>query len=68
MPKRFRGVAIGSLIADALVGRGHEVRHILFAQRADPHVLNAGAVIGANGSITYPGTGETQPSLFASPD
>lgn len=46
-----------SLIADALVARGVEVRHILGRERAEPHVLTAGAhVDGAR--VTYPGAGD----------
>ena len=48
-----------SLISDALVARGVEVRHILGPERAEPHVLTAGArVEGAR--VVYPG----EPDLF----
>jgi uncharacterized protein (DUF488 family) len=54
------------LIADALVARGHEVHHILSLARADTHELSAGAVRGAQGNLTYPGTTGIQPTLFES--
>jgi len=48
-----------SLISDALVARGVEVRHILTPERAEPHALTAGARIdGAR--VIYPG----EPDLF----
>jgi uncharacterized protein (DUF488 family) len=56
------------LIADALVARGHEVRHILSLTRADLHELSPAAVADAHGSLTYPGTTGIQPSLFESRD
>jgi uncharacterized protein (DUF488 family) len=46
-----------SLISDALVARGVEVRHIVDARRAEPHVLTGGARIQA-GRVTYPGQAE----------
>jgi uncharacterized protein (DUF488 family) len=54
------------LIADVLVARGHDVRHILSADRAEPHRLNPHARVGPDGSVTYPaGAGsDDQPSLF----
>lgn len=42
------------LIADVLVSRGHEVRHVLSAHRADPHVLNPMAHVADDGTLTYP--------------
>jgi len=42
-----------SLIADALVTRGHEVRHIMSAARARPHVLNPMAEVHGR-QLTYP--------------
>lgn len=49
-----------SLISDALVARGVEVRHILGLAPAEPHALTAGArVVG--GRVIYPG----EPDLFA---
>jgi len=43
-----------SLIADALVARGVEVRHILGPQRAEPHALTTGAHV--NGTrVVYSG-------------
>jgi hypothetical protein len=46
------------LIADALVARGVEVRHILAPGRHEPHVLNPAAVVGPGGVLTYPGRGQ----------
>ncbi|HEY7279945.1 MAG TPA: DUF488 domain-containing protein [Actinomycetota bacterium] len=43
-----------SLIADALVVRGHRVFHIMSSTKADPHELNPMAVV-RDGRITYPG-------------
>ncbi|HET7341309.1 MAG TPA: DUF488 domain-containing protein [Methylomirabilota bacterium] len=43
-----------SLISDALVARGVEVRHILSATRADRHVLSQTARV-EDGRLTYPG-------------
>ena len=48
-----------SLIADALVARGVEVRHVLGLERAEPHVLSADARV-TGGRVTYPGP----PQLF----
>jgi len=48
-----------SLIADALVGRGEPVLHILTPERAEPHVLRDFARV-ENGRVTYPG----EPELF----
>lgn len=46
-----------SLLADALVARGHAVRHILRLDRAEPHRLHEFAhVVG--GQVTYPGPSE----------
>jgi uncharacterized protein (DUF488 family) len=46
-----------SLLADALVARGHVVRHILTLDRAEPHRLHEFAhVVG--GRVTYPDPGE----------
>jgi uncharacterized protein (DUF488 family) len=42
-----------SLIADALVARGYDVRHIVSATKADPHRMTPFARVG-NGSVTYP--------------
>ncbi|HET9962492.1 MAG TPA: DUF488 domain-containing protein [Nitrospiraceae bacterium] len=50
-----------SLIADALVVRGHEVRHILSSTRWDRHQLTDFARITA-GRLTYPS--ERDPALF----
>jgi uncharacterized protein (DUF488 family) len=46
-----------SFIADALVARGLDVRHIVDPERATPHVLRATARV-ASGRVTYPGQGE----------
>lgn len=43
-----------SLVADALVARGIEVRDILSAKRADPHRLTSFARIDREGRVTYP--------------
>jgi uncharacterized protein (DUF488 family) len=48
-----------SLIADALVARGVEVRHILGPARAEPHALTIGARM-EDGRLVYPG----EPDLF----
>ncbi len=45
-----------SLLADALLGRGVEVIHILGPGRAAPHTLTAGARV-EDGRISYPGLG-----------
>jgi uncharacterized protein (DUF488 family) len=42
------------LIADALVARGHEVRHIMSGGNAPAHTLTAFARV-ADGRVTYPG-------------
>lgn len=49
-----------ALLADALVARGHEVRHIVAAGRAEPHALAAFARV-EDGRVTYPGP----PDLFS---
>lgn len=51
-----------SLIADALMIRGWEVRHILSAAEATPHQLTSFAKIG-NGALTYPAP-DPVPRLF----
>jgi uncharacterized protein (DUF488 family) len=56
------------LIADALVARGHEVRHILSESRLDRHELNPGAMIAADGTVFYPGKGQAQTTLFEGDD
>jgi uncharacterized protein (DUF488 family) len=48
------------LIADALVARGVDVRHVLDARSAVPHVLNPAARILDGGRIVYAGA----PPLF----
>ena len=52
------------LIADALVARGHEVRHILSESRSDLHELNPGALVLPTGDVIYPGKVEAQTTLF----
>jgi uncharacterized protein (DUF488 family) len=52
------------LIADVLVARGHEVRHITTAARAEPHRLNPSAVVSVDGTVTYPGSAPEQESLL----
>jgi uncharacterized protein (DUF488 family) len=52
------------LIADALLARGHEVRHITSATRADPHTLSAHARVGPTGDVSYPGEPPAQQSLL----
>ena len=42
------------LIADALVARGEDVRHILGAARLDPHRLSAHAQVLPGGRLSYP--------------
>ena len=51
-----------SLISDALVSRGWEVRHIMTAEKSDPHHLTSFAVI-ENGALTYPDP-DAPPRLF----
>ena len=48
-----------SLIADALLARGVQVRHILGLARAEPHVLTASARV-EGGRVRYP----REPDLF----
>ncbi len=43
------------LIADALVARGIEVRHILSSGRTELHALSAGARVLSGGRLVYPG-------------
>jgi len=51
-----------SLIADALVSRGWEVRHIMGPEKATPHVLTSFAHL-EKGTLTYPKPTDP-PSLF----
>ena len=51
-----------SLIADALVSKGWEVRHIISAEKATPHVLTLFAHF-EKGTVTYPKPTDS-PSLF----
>jgi uncharacterized protein (DUF488 family) len=43
------------IIADHLLARGADVRHILARGHVDAAQLSAGAVIGEDGRVTYPG-------------
>lgn len=52
------------LLADALVARGLEVRHILGPGRADAHRLPPYARILSNGGLRYPARTPDQPELF----
>lgn len=45
-----------SLISDALTARGHQVRHIMSAQRADPHTMTPFARVEGT-RVSYPGPG-----------
>lgn len=51
-----------SMIADALVSRGWEVRHIMSETKADPHQLTSFATV-ENGLVRYP-TLKEAPRLF----
>jgi uncharacterized protein (DUF488 family) len=51
-----------SLIADALVTRGWEVRHVMSPEKATPHVLTSFAHF-EKGALTYPKPNDP-PSLF----
>jgi uncharacterized protein (DUF488 family) len=51
-----------SLIADALISRGWEVRHIMTESKADRHQLTSFAV-SQNGTLTYPDP-DAVPRLF----
>lgn len=42
------------LIADALVARGHQVRHIVALNRIEEHTLNPRARVLADGRLIYP--------------
>ena len=52
------------LIADALVARGVEVRHILGPRRVEAHRLHADARVGEDGLVTYPKVPRRQRPLF----
>ena len=52
------------LIADVLVARGVDVRHVLSPAEARPHVLNPHAVVGADGQLRYPAPEQQQAELF----
>lgn len=47
------------LIADALVARGHEVKHILSAHKLDTHKLNPAARKREDGTLYYPDPANT---------
>jgi len=51
-----------SLIADALMIRGWEVRHVMSPEKATPHILTPFAHLG-KGALTYPEPSDS-PSLF----
>ncbi|HEX2252319.1 MAG TPA: DUF488 domain-containing protein [Thermoanaerobaculia bacterium] len=51
------------LIADALVARGHEVRHLLGPGRADRHELHPDAVVLPGGHLAYPSPADRQSPL-----
>jgi uncharacterized protein (DUF488 family) len=42
------------IVADHLIARGEIVRHIMAEGRLEPARLTPGAVIGADGAVTYP--------------
>jgi uncharacterized protein (DUF488 family) len=42
------------LVADALVARGADVRHLLGPGRVEPHALHAAARVDAAGRVSYP--------------
>ncbi len=52
------------LIADALVVRGHAVRHITSGAEPAPHALNEMARPDGAGGLTYPGEPPAQRELF----
>ena len=52
------------IIADHLVARGLEVRHILDEGRTDGHSLRPMAETAEDGRVVYPGTDVEQPELF----
>jgi uncharacterized protein (DUF488 family) len=43
------------IVADYLLARGEEVFHIMGPGRLEPARLTPGAVVGADGTVTYPG-------------
>lgn len=49
-----------SLVADAMIARGHDVRHIMPDGRTMPAHLHDFAVV-VEGIVTYPGTGDPGP-------
>lgn len=52
------------LIADALVARGRTVRHIVAADRCEPHRLSRDAVIEPGGTVAYRDPAPDQRRLF----
>lgn len=52
------------LIADAVVARGHEVRHILGASEPAPHTLSPHARVGPGHRVRYPAGPAAQSELF----
>ena len=55
------------IIADHMVARGLEVRHILDEGRTDEHSLRPMAEAVEDGRVVYPGTDAEQPELFDRP-
>jgi uncharacterized protein (DUF488 family) len=53
-----------NLIADALVARGVEVRHITGPSDPDRHALNPMARVAPDGTVTYPAPPPVQGGLF----
>lgn len=52
------------IVADHLVARGLEVRHVMGEGRADGHDLRRMAEVLDDGAVVYPGTGAEQEELF----
>lgn len=48
------------IVADWLIANGETVFHIMAGGRLSPASLTPGAVIGAGGSVTYPGQGQQE--------
>jgi uncharacterized protein (DUF488 family) len=52
------------LIADALIARHVDVRHIITSAAPEPHTLSPHAVVGAGAALSYPAPGQRQGELF----
>ena len=52
-----------NLISDAVLAAGTPVRHVIDANPAQPHTLNAGARVAADGMLVYPGPENEQARL-----